>query len=174
MSREEAARVVFDCNIFLQGAANRLSPARACLRLFFTDALTLYVSDAVLNEVRDVLYRPVLRARLPQLSDRIVEALIQKIEGQAVLMRNVPEVFHYERDPKDEKYLNLAIQARATYLVSRDKDILDLMTRNDKESKSFREQFPQIKTLAPVGFLREIEQALTSSPPKDRDRGLEP
>jgi len=119
MSREEVPRVVFDCNTFLQGAANRLSPARACLRLFFGGSLSLYVSDEVINEVRDVLYRPVLRARFPRLNDRIAEALIQKIESKAVHIRNVPEVFHYERDPKDEKYLNLAIEfGKMIWLIS--------------------------------------------------------
>jgi len=32
---DEIPRVVFDCNVFLQGAANRNSPARQALRLFF-------------------------------------------------------------------------------------------------------------------------------------------
>ena len=32
-----------------------------------------------------------------------------------------------ERDRKDEPYLDLALSANARYLISRDKDLLDLM-----------------------------------------------
>lgn len=38
----------------------------------------------------------------------------------------VPRVFVYERDPKGEPNINLAIAAAASYLVSRDTGILDL------------------------------------------------
>jgi predicted nucleic acid-binding protein len=31
-------------------------------------------------------------------------------------LANVPEEFHYERDPDDEMYVNLAIVSNATYL----------------------------------------------------------
>jgi predicted nucleic acid-binding protein len=48
-------RVVFDCNVFVQGIANRHSPARKALRLFFDGAISLFVSEAILREVRNVL-----------------------------------------------------------------------------------------------------------------------
>ena len=35
-----------------------------------------------------------------------MNALIRKIENQAVYIRNVPEEYHFERDPKDECYVN--------------------------------------------------------------------
>jgi predicted nucleic acid-binding protein len=44
------------------------------------------------------------------------------------MINEVPRVFEYPRDPNDEPYINLAIPARAKYLVSRDKDLLDLMS----------------------------------------------
>src|SRR2546428_4163237 len=125
---DELPRVVFDCNVFVQGAANRNSPARACLRLFFDGRISLFVSDSVLNEIRDVLTRPAVRKKLRGLTDRLVNALLQKIESQAILIRNVPEEFHYERDPKDEPYVNLAIVTGSTFLVSKDKDLLDLVS----------------------------------------------
>ena len=62
----EPLRVVFDCNIFLQGTANRNSPARKALRLFFAGSVTLFVSDAVLAEIRDVLNRPRIRQQFPK------------------------------------------------------------------------------------------------------------
>ncbi len=41
---ETIPRVVFDCNVFVHGIANRNSPARKALRLFFDGAILLFVS----------------------------------------------------------------------------------------------------------------------------------
>ena len=62
---EAVPRVVFDCNVFVQGIANRHSPARKALRLFFNGAISLFISEAILREVRNVLSRPEVRRQLP-------------------------------------------------------------------------------------------------------------
>ncbi len=99
---EHAPRVVFDCNVFVQGIANRNSPARKALRLFFDGAISLFVSETILREVRDVLSRPEVRHQLPGIDDRIVSAVLTKLEAKAILITNVPEEYRYERDPDDE------------------------------------------------------------------------
>src|SRR2546425_13139335 len=106
---EQTARVVFDCNVFVQGTANRNSPARKALRLFFDGPISLFVSEPILREVRDVLSREEIRRQLPGINDRIVKAFLTKLEAKAILITNVPEEVHYERDPDDEIYINLAI-----------------------------------------------------------------
>lgn len=58
----------------------------------------------------------------------------------------------FERDPKAEKYVDLAIQADATYLVIRDNDLLDLMERGTVEGEAFRRRFPSLTILDPVAF----------------------
>ena len=104
-------RAVFDCMVFLQGAARRESPAGACLLLAELEAVELCLSEEILSEIRDVL------------SDELVQRFLAAIEKRAVVFPEVPRVFVYERDPKDEPYINLAIAAGASYLVSRDKDV---------------------------------------------------
>ena len=126
---------VFDCNVFLQAVANDQSAAAKALDFPGTKQITLFVSEAVLSEVREVLARPRLRKRLPRITDVRVSALLQRLTNKAVLIQNVPEVFKYERDPKDELYLNLAIVTKANYLVSRDRDLLDLMTSSTEEAQ---------------------------------------
>ena len=121
---ELTPRVVFDCNLFVQGIANRNSPARKALRLFFNGDISLFVSEPIIREVRDVLNRAEVRRQLPGINDRIVNAFLTKLEAKAILLANVPEEFHYERDPDNEMYINLAIVANAAYLVSRDKDLV--------------------------------------------------
>ena len=51
-------RAVFDCMVFLQGAARRESPAGACLLLAELEAVELCLSEEILSEIRDVLARP--------------------------------------------------------------------------------------------------------------------
>lgn len=73
-------------------------------------------------------------------------------------IKEVPRAFEYPRDPTDEPYINLAIAAHAKYLVSRDKDLLDLMTATDLESKQFRQRFRFLRIIDPAGLLHEIKE----------------
>lgn len=154
---EPIPRVVFDCNVFVQGIANRNSPARKALRLFFDGAISLFVSEAILREVRNVLSRPEVRHRLPGINDRLVNAFLTKLEARAILITNVPEEYRYERDPDDEMYINLAIVANATHLVSRDQDLLDLVTTSTDVARQFRSRYPFLRIMKAADFISEIE-----------------
>jgi len=154
----DPTRVVFDCNVFLQGLANRHSPARQALRLFLSGAVTLFVSQATLIELRDVLNRPRIRRAFPKLTDRTIAALLQQIERRAILVHNVPAEYHFERDPKDEMYINLAIVTNAFCIVSRDQDLLDLMTKSNPAALEFRRRYPFLKVLTAGEFVRAFEQ----------------
>ena len=156
---ELTPRVVFDCNLFVQGIANRNSPARKALRLFFSGEISLFISEPIIREVRDVLSRKEVRKLLPAINDRIVNAFLTKLEAKAILIANVSEEFHYERDPDDEMYLNLAIVADATYLVSRDKDLLDLMTTSTDIARQFRSRYPFLRIMKAAEFIAAIESA---------------
>jgi len=156
---EPAPRVVFDCNLFVQGIANRNSPARNALRLFFDGTILLFVSKPIIRELHEVLNRTEIRQRLPGINDRIVNAFLTKLEAKAILITNVPEEFHYERDPDDEMYINLAIVVNATYLVSRDNDLLDLMTTSTDIARQFRSRYPFLRVMKAADFVTAIESA---------------
>ena len=156
---ETTPRVVFDCNLFVQGIANRNSPARKALRLFFNGDISLFVSEPIIGEVREVLNRAEIRRQLPGITDRIVNAFLTKLEAKAILIVNVPEEFLYERDPDDEMYINLAIVSNATYLVSRDKDLLDLMTTSTDIARQFRSRYPFLRIMTAADFITSVELA---------------
>jgi predicted nucleic acid-binding protein len=65
------------------------------------------------------------------------------------------------RDIDDEPYLKLAIEAEANYLVSRDKDLLDLMTGYDNECKEFRQRFRSLAVIEPIEFLTAVRKYQT-------------
>ena len=77
-------RAVFDCMIFLQGAARRESPAGACLLLVELEAIELCMSEAIVSEVRDVLTRPRVRQMFPSLSDELVELFLVALGKRAL------------------------------------------------------------------------------------------
>jgi putative PIN family toxin of toxin-antitoxin system len=151
-------RVVFDCMIYLQATASESSPAAALLRMMDDSIISLFVSNDIFDEVRDVLSRLKIRQKNPRITDKQVDALLTRLAEQGTLLESVPKHFSYERDPKDEKYINLAVEADAAYLVSRDNDLLDLMWEDLAAGKDFRQQFPTLTILNPVAFLRQIEQ----------------
>lgn len=141
MSKTERPTVVFDCMIYLQGLIKEKGPAIDCLEVFERGVVKLLVSDEILGEIADVLTRPKLQARYSLLTKERAGKLIEILKDKAELIEEVPSRFTYPRDPKDEKYINLAIQAKADYIVSRDGDLLDLKTNHTEEAKDFRRRF---------------------------------
>src|SRR5271157_2879058 len=142
--------------VFLQAASR---PGRPAARLFieFLEAgkRSLYVSFAILAEVRDVLGRSSVRAKNPAITDDRVEDFLRRIDQAAQRIDDILTSYSLPRDPDDEPYLNLALSANANYLVTWDKDMLDLM-----QDEGFRTQHPQLTILNPVALL----QALTPAP----------
>ncbi|MBX9625124.1 MAG: putative toxin-antitoxin system toxin component, PIN family [Gemmataceae bacterium] len=157
-------RVVYDTMIHLQAATRPQGPAFACVSLARGGAVGLCVSDEALDEARDVLSRPKIRRKYPQLTDATVRTYLDSVERCATRIDPVPAVVTLTRDPNDEKHLNLAVAAGAAYLVSRDNDLLDLMTGTDPDAVAFRAAHPGILVLDPVAFLRTISPAPPAAP----------
>jgi len=158
---KEAALVgaVFDCNVHLQAASREKSVAAQCLRLVEKGLVRLYLSEDVLAEIEDVLNRPEIRNHFQTLTDEIVEAFLVRLRRNSQMIRRVPKKFSYSRDPDDEPYINLAVEAKADYIVSRDNDLLDLMTGYTDECKDFRRRFRPLKVVEPLDFLKVMRKA---------------
>lgn len=146
-------RVVFDCMIFLQAAARRASPSGACLALADQGLLELYVSPAILAEVRDVISRTKIRSKFPQLTADVVTEFIARIERIAVRVDEVGTGITLVRDPKDEPYLNLAAACQAEYLVSPDRDLLE-------GADTIAAMLPNLRIVDPVAFLVGVRAQL--------------
>jgi putative PIN family toxin of toxin-antitoxin system len=149
--------VVFDCVVFLQGLIKESGPAVTCIERFEQGRISLAISPEVLSELHDVLSRSSLRQSFPLLSEEKAERLIELLLMKGRLFRNVPKRFELPRDPNDEPYINLAIEAGAQFLVTRDRDLLDLMRWDTEEGRDFQSRFRELNILDPVAFLKEIE-----------------
>lgn len=152
--RSDPTRVVFDCNFFVQALASADGPAGRCVQLAIDRAVRLFISSDVIRELREITARPRIVRKLKLIPDRIDE-FIEAISKAATVLDGFPESFVYMRDPDDAHYVNLALAAGAKLIVSRDKDLLDLMDATYAESRQFRVRFPSLQIMNPVQFLRE-------------------
>ncbi len=155
-------RVVFDCNIFLQALARPQSPAGICFQLAEQGIIHIYISDEIMTEIGDVLRRPVIQTRFPQLTETVIGAFLEHIRRIGLYYSAIPHHVSYLRDVDDEPYLNLAISVNADFLVSRDNDLLGLMTSYDDVSSAFRRQWYWLKIVDPLTFLHTFDQEVNS------------
>ncbi len=160
MSSFEKIRVVFDCNTFLQAALKAKSPAENCYRLVEEGIVKLFVSKDVLAEIEDVINRPQIRERFDALTDEKIKDFLNSISELATIVEKVSKVFSLPRDVDDEVYIDLAVEAEADFIVTRNKDLIDLMTDYDTESKAFRQKFRFLKIVQPLEFLRIVEEKI--------------
>ena len=115
-------RVIIDTNIWISSLIGRqLAELR---ELLSHPSVELIVTERLMQEVLLVAQRPKL-ARYFSADD--VDDLRDWMEQN---MTNVPlgEIPARCRDPKDDYLLELAIQAKAIYLVSGDNDLLEIGT----------------------------------------------
>ena len=151
-------KVVFDCNVFWQIFFSNTGIGSKCWHLVTLGKIKLVVSKYVLDEIHDVFTRPETQEKFSQATKTNVDAFIDEIMNLAIFVPTVSNTFEYPRDPKDEPYINLAVQEDALYLVSRDKDLLDLMTGYDEKSKEFRQRFRPLKVIDTLEFVSIMEK----------------
>jgi putative PIN family toxin of toxin-antitoxin system len=149
-------RCVFDCVVLLQAAVSRRGPAFALLTQVEVGRLELLISDSAIAELREVLVRPAVQRKFPVLTADVVEAFVGKLMAIATLIQPVPAVFRLPRDADDELYINLALAGNAHYLITRDRDLLDLAAQATREAQYLRRLRPELRILDPVALLREL------------------
>jgi putative PIN family toxin of toxin-antitoxin system len=163
MSRNgDRPRVVFDCNVMVQAVANEEGASGRAVGLLGRNQIHVFVSRAILKELRDVLNYPSVRRKLPALTDERIEQFLWQLIFRAVLLRNVAHVFDYPRATQDEPYIDAAAAAEATFLVSQDSDLLSLMTDHVPVAKEFRRRFPGLKIVTPPVFLSALSEAASA------------
>lgn len=153
VSTETPPICVYDTNLFLQAVLNPNGPAAQTLSFLEAGLIDLYISPYLRSEIEDVLYRPLLRAKYPRLTEERAVALLGRLDSFAQMVLNAPLYFALPRDRKDEPFINLAIHVGAKYLVSRDGDLLDL-----NHDVAFKQKYPSLTILDPVAFCAAMRE----------------
>lgn len=151
-SQEERLIVVYDCMIFLRAAAKPERGSRL-FQLVHAGEVVLALSPEILAEIQDVLTRPEHQARFPAMTPAAVNAFLERLLQTARLFPAVREHYLLERDPKDSKYINLAIEAGASHLVTWDKDLLELRDPTRQMAQAFRQLYPALEIVTGEEFI---------------------
>lgn len=154
-------RVVYDTMLFFQ-AASRPQRVHATFRAVYDRRANLCVSPELLAEVHDVLTRPEHQARFPELTPEAVRAFLAEITSQATTFDPVPGIFTWPQHPDDDHLFNLAIEARADYLVTWETRILKLATDTKPAAELLRRLAPNLSIITP----KQLAELLKASAPQ--------
>ena len=130
-------RAVLDTVVFVRALIN---PKGRWGRLLFdlSDRYVIVLSPDIIAEIVSVLYRPELRKRFPQLADPPQVDRVLRLFEQADVVEPAEDV-SVCRDPNDDKFFACALTGRAEYIVTEDKDILDVGAYRDVRSITAKE-----------------------------------
>jgi predicted nucleic acid-binding protein len=93
-----------------------------------------------------------------------IDALLDELIPTALLLQDVPHVFDHPIDPDDSAYVDLAVAAGATLIVSRDRHLLGLNDPAKPWSADFRRRFPDLKVLTVEGLPSLLRQSPSPRP----------
>ncbi len=134
-------RLVFDTNVIVSAVLLPDSVPAHALNLGENTGLILYSEDT-LQELLGVLERPKIQ---PYIEKEAIQELYARIRMN---WHSVPIVQRVDdcRDPKDNKFLDLALNGNATGLITGDKDLFVL------------HPYRSIPVLTPSDFLHKIKK----------------
>lgn len=144
---------IIDTNVLVAGIStdNPRSASAAVVDRLFAGSFILFASLESLIEVHDVLRLPTVRA-IHKLTDQKIDLLFAALEARSTLLEPREIVAaSIPRDVTDTKWLELAAQADADYLVSSDRRHLLRLKK-----------FGRTVIVTPAVFLRELDRGLGS------------
>jgi uncharacterized protein len=117
-------RAVVDTHILVRAAIKPTGSVGPVLSRLRRRDYSLLISCAMLDELAEVLSRPRCRTKY-QLNDRVLAATIWLIVLRSELIRPDRRIVAW-RDPRADKFLEVASSGHAQVIVSGDEDLLTL------------------------------------------------
>jgi putative PIN family toxin of toxin-antitoxin system len=113
---------ILDTNVFVQAAiGSPRSASTRCLRAYDAGRFRLLFSPATLDELLAVLLVPGIRARHGWSDDEIQRFVLSLLPDADLYAGEYPVSVQLTRDLSDTKFLALAEEASADYLVTNDR-----------------------------------------------------
>jgi putative PIN family toxin of toxin-antitoxin system len=117
-------RVVFDTNVIISGRLWSGAPRRA-LRAVEEGRVESFISEGMVDELKDVISRPKFGERLA-LIGKTAEQVVQDHLQITTVIEVEPISPTIEADPDDDMVLACALSSKADCVVSGDPHLLDL------------------------------------------------
>jgi putative PIN family toxin of toxin-antitoxin system len=116
--------VVIDTVVFVRSVLN---PHSFSGRIIFAhaDEYRLILSAPIVREILEVLQRPEITRKIRFVAGMNMRRVLDLL-SQAELLVELSEMPQVSRDPKDDKFLATAVAGEADYLISEDRDLLDI------------------------------------------------
>ena len=125
-------RVLLDNNVAVSAAINPAgTPGQLILR-WQRGAFTWVTSEALLHELSDVFSRPALR-RYFTWQDEETDDFHRSLVDGAEIVSPTQSITRIAADPDDNRVLEAAVEGGVEYIVTGDRDLLDLRTYEDIE-----------------------------------------
>ena len=139
------AKIILDTNIFFSAFVFDKRVLKLLDYCFETHII--YISNDTLQEIQDVLFRKKTQSVIKNLNSVVTQNFIDKIARESIIVEPT-SIVTICRDPKDNKFLELAKEADAHYIITGDEDLLTL------------KEFEQTKILTPSKFIEELKLEL--------------
>jgi putative PIN family toxin of toxin-antitoxin system len=133
-------RFAFDTNVLVSALLIKNSIPAQALNHAETLGEIVY-SEACLHEIAEVLSRPKLQKYISADDTAGFLARIHRSWREIPILQRIEAC----RDPKDDKFLELALNAEVSVLITGDKDLLDMRP------------FQTINIMTPAEFLSETQ-----------------
>ncbi|MDR2693162.1 MAG: putative toxin-antitoxin system toxin component, PIN family [Chitinispirillales bacterium] len=128
-------KLVLDANVLISAYFWRGNPHTVFNRII--DGLdSLFITDEIVDEIGCVIRKPRFHATIEQINGFMAGVLEL---GQKIAVSPHDRVIGVCRDPDDEKYIECAVTGKVDYIISGDRDLLDIKRYNDVRIISARE-----------------------------------
>ena len=114
-------RCVVDTNVFVSAAVFSLSVPRRAVKKALRDGVLLF-SECTMDELKEVLFRSKFDRHVSPQERAFFLGLLGAVGEFIPIVQAIREC----RDPKDDKFLEIALNGRADVIITGDADLLEL------------------------------------------------
>jgi putative PIN family toxin of toxin-antitoxin system len=120
MPSQKPSKVIIDTNLWISFLIGK--ELQNLKDLIVTEKIQLVTTDQLLNELKIVVARPKLQKYFDH--EKVTELIsLLDIVSEKVKIKKIEQIC---RDPKDDFLLALSKESKANYLVTGDKDLLEI------------------------------------------------
>lgn len=117
-------KVVLDTNTLISGFLWHGNEEKLLL-MVNENKIKLYISEEILKEITGVIHRPKF-TKVLNTANLTPESILEYIVEKSVIVKPKQKFAAVKKDAEDNKFLECAVEAKADYIISGDKHLLEL------------------------------------------------